>query len=90
MSFVTRKYTINLLMSEVKKLTNTQVSSFSAIVQALSPRAGYSSAKIAALSSYVGGNVSRVLSNTGLGRTPRQRLLQALKNRKSGSGSSSA
>lgn len=82
MSFVTNKYTINLLMSEVQSLTSSQVSSFDSIVEALSPRAGVRSAKIAALSSYVGGSVARVLGNTSLGRTPRARLLKALRNRK--------
>ena len=89
MSFVTRKYTINLLMSEVQSLTASQASSVSSIVQALSPRAGARSAKIAALTSYVGGNVARVISNSSLGRTPRARLLKALRNRKTGAFDSS-
>ena len=88
MSFVTHKYTISLLMSEVKNLTARQASSFSSLVEALSPRAGVGSAKITALSSYVGGNVARVLNNSSLGATPRARLLRALRNRKSGASTS--
>jgi hypothetical protein len=83
--FVTKKYTVSSLISEVEALTNSQVANYSSLVSSLSPRAGSGSAKIAALSRYVGGNVGRVLQNTTLGKTPRARLLRALRLRRSSS-----
>lgn len=81
--FVTKKYTVSSLISEVQGLSNSQVANYSTLVSSLSPRAGGSSAKIAALTRYVGGNVARVLSSPALGKTPRARLLRALRLRRS-------
>lgn len=86
MSFTTKKYTINLLLNEVSSLNNSQLSSVRSLAKALSPRAGTNSAKLNALKSYVSGSLNSVLSGSGsaqsLGKTPRTRLLKALKNRK--------
>lgn len=82
MSFTTKKYTLNLLLTEVSSLSRSSFSNVSSLAVALSPRAGRSSAKINALNSFLNGSLTTVLRSSSLGKTPRGRLLRALRNRK--------
>ena len=83
--FSTKAYTIESLISEVSSLKLTQVSSVNALAQTLSPRVGVHGAKIAFLNNYVGGNLEAVIVGKGgfssYGKTPRTRILNALRKR---------
>lgn len=85
--FSTKKYTINLLISEVSSLTPSSFSSVKTLTSALSPRTGATSAKVAALNSFLNGNLTRIVNGTGnyssFGKTPRTRIVRALRARKS-------
>lgn len=88
MNFKTHKYTINLLLKEVSSLNNASFNSPSALASVLSPVAKSKSAKFSALRSYVAssGSLNAILSGTSTkvsGRTPKARLLNALRARKS-------
>jgi len=90
-SFKTNKYTINLLINEIKSVPSS-VSSVSMLAQALSPRAGTSSVKLRVLNSYLNGRLNSLVSGrTGrdFGSNARARILGALRSRKSGSSSTS-
>lgn len=83
---MTKKYTLNLLISEVSNLSNAQTSSYSALASALSPRAGRRSAKLRVLNAFLGGSTARIVNGTSsafAGRSGRTRLLRALRARKS-------
>lgn len=86
MSFSTKKYTISLLINEVSSLKTSQVSSIETLAITLSPRAGRNSAKFFALNQYLNGNLSSIFAGKGTfksyGKTPRARVLNALRNRK--------
>jgi len=84
---MTKKYTLNLLISEVSSLSASQASSYSALASALSPRAGRRSAKLRVLNNFLGGSAARIVNGTTSavsGRSGRTRLLRALRARKFG------
>jgi hypothetical protein len=85
--FTTKAYTINLLISEISALSVAQVSSVSSLANAISPRAGVSSAKFSALNSFLSNQLSSVVSGSAayssFGKTAKTRVIRALRARKS-------
>lgn len=84
---MTKKYTLNVLITEVSSLTAKQVQSN--FFEAISPREGIYSRKNQVLAKFLGGKnvVTSILKgNTkamkALGATPKSRLVKALKLRK--------
>ena len=77
-------YTISFFINEIQSKVGHN-SNVASLVDAISPVYGADSVKINTLSSFVG-NFNAVASGTGkyagLGKTPRARLLKALKLRK--------
>jgi hypothetical protein len=84
--FTTKAYTISSLINEVSSLTPSQVSTVTKLANAISPRAGLMSAKVHALNTYLNGQLSSVVSGSGsfksFGKTPRTRVVNALRARK--------
>jgi hypothetical protein len=80
----TKTYTLNLLIKEVSNITGKNAKTFAGVKSALSPIAGWNSAKLAVLDTWLNGKLDRVLLGTaGInGATPRTRLLRALRKRK--------
>jgi hypothetical protein len=85
---MTKAYTISRLISEVSALRNSQVSNTSTLASALSPRAGSLSVKFYILDSFLNGQLAQVVQGNGrfgsLGKTPRTRVVRALRARANG------
>ena len=83
----TKAYTLNLLINEVSSIPAT-VGSLANLTSIISPRAGSTSAKVAALENFLNGKLVNVFyGNNGyakFGKTPRTRLVRALRARKNG------
>ena len=80
MSFTTKKYTRPVLLTEVRKLSTANFVSYNEFVNALSPRAGARSAKLAALKNLVSNvRLSEVLYYNK-GRNAKRELIALIKN----------
>ena len=77
-------YTINYFINLVQGTKNTKITP-TTVATLVSPRLGTSSQAVSVLDSYLEGNLNGVLKGTRsfktLGKTPRARLLNALKRR---------
>ena len=81
-TFTTKAYTLNSLIAEVAAIsTRTTIDT---LVETLSPVAGFDSVKFEVINAFLEGNLYEVLEgNTFVaGSTPRTRLLNALRFRK--------
>jgi hypothetical protein len=82
---MSKGYTINFFVNALKGVTNTQLNK-NGVFNVVSPVYGSFSVKAAALDTFLGGNTSSIASGDGafanLGKTPRTRLIKALKLRK--------
>lgn len=79
MAFTTKKYTRPLLVKELKKVKVDSFFSLKTLAQAISPRTGTKSAKIAALRSYVGArNLSALFQIPSV--FTKEEMLKSLKN----------
>ena len=85
----TKAYTLNKLISEVSNISRSNGSTVDGVYTALSPRAGASSYKFTVINRFLNGKLSEVLGNhasvsplTRGAKTPRSRLLNALRARK--------
>lgn len=78
-------YTLNYLIEQVKGTTNAQIQN-NGIYQTLSPRAGVYSVKGDVLDNFLFNNTAAIVAGAGIfatfGKTPKTRLLKALKLRK--------
>ena len=78
-------YTLNYLIEQVKNTTNTEITT-NGIYNTLSPRAGVYSVKGDVLDGFLFHNTQAVVAGAGIfatyGKTPKTRLLKALKLRK--------
>lgn len=78
-------YTINYFINLVEGATNQQITG-NGIASIVSPRLGNKSQAVSALNSYLSGSLSAVVNGTkgfnSFGKTPRARLLKALRTRK--------
>lgn len=75
-------YTINYFIREVQSAALRGASTATAVATELAPRGGSRSQKLRRLTSLVG-NLNTVVNNSRLGRTPKARLLTALRSLKS-------
>lgn len=82
---MSKGYTINFFINTFKGTTNTQLNN-NGVFSVVSPRHGISSVKATALNTFLDGYTLSIANGTGvfakLGKTPRTRLLKALKLRK--------
>lgn len=81
---MTKAYTLNRLINEVSNLNYRQVKDFNTFVQAVSPRAGIYGRKVEVLDNFLGGHLNRIINSPAFGKTPRTRVLNALRARKKG------
>lgn len=82
---MSKGYTINFFVNTLKGVTNTQLNN-NGVFNVVSPRLGRFSVKANTLNNFLGGQAAYIEYGTGafakLGKTPRTRLLKALKLRK--------
>ena len=82
---MSKGYTINFFINTLSGVTNTQINN-NGLFNVVSPVYGVNSVKAQALDNWLGGNTASIAFGTGkfaaLGKTPRTRLLKALKLRK--------
>lgn len=79
---MTKAYTLNRLINEVSAVNYRDVKDFTTFASAVSPIAGTDSVKIQVLNNFLFGELGNVLKNTSFGKTPRTRVLTALRLRK--------
>lgn len=83
MTFKTKAYTLVSLIKEVKSVSAVHFISKTTLANAISPRAGLSSAKIAALNTFLGKkNALNYYTSSVVPAQAKQELLIALRNRK--------
>lgn len=82
---MSKGYTINFFINALTGVTNTAINN-NGVFNVVSPMYGVNSVKAAALNTWLGGNAASIAFGTGkfatLGKTPRTRLIKALKLRK--------
>jgi hypothetical protein len=82
---MSKGYTINFFVNTLVNATNSQINK-NGIFNVVSPRLGVNSVKAETLNNFLGGQAASIAYGTGkfavLGKTPRTRLLKALKLRK--------
>jgi hypothetical protein len=82
---MSKGYTINYFVNVFTNTTNTQIAR-NGVYNTVSPRNGYASVKAGALDRFLQGQTYAIANGTGVfasfGKTPRARLLKALRNRK--------
>jgi hypothetical protein len=82
---MSKGYTINFFINTLTGVTNTQINN-NGVFNVVSPVYGAASVKAVALDTFLGGQTASIANGTGafaaLGKTPRTRLLKALKLRK--------
>jgi len=84
---MSKGYTINFFVNAFTGVTNKQIVT-TGVYGAVSPRYGFNSVKAKALDNFLGGlgRAKAIAEGSGsyanLGKTPRTRLLRALRNRK--------
>ena len=82
---MSKGYTINFFINTLSGVTNTQINN-NGVFNVVSPVYGSSSVKATTLDTFLGGNTQEITQGLGrfsvLGKTPRTRLLKALKLRK--------
>lgn len=78
MSFTTNKYTRPVLLNEVRALNPAKFQSFAALANAISPRAGYRSAKVAALRKLTNRKIAAVFRAGYTGRSAKTFIVNLL------------
>jgi len=82
---MSKGYTINFFVNTLKGSTNTQLNNYG-VFNVVSPVYGANSVKASTLNTFLGGNTASIAAGVGafskLGKTPRTRLIKALKLRK--------
>lgn len=83
-TFGTKAYTLASLIKEVSSISYSQGRTAAGVISALSPRSGANSVKLAVINKFLNGRLYTVLGGASAkSGTPRTRLLQALRARKS-------
>jgi hypothetical protein len=83
---MTKGYTLNYFVNLISTSRSRQLTTTQAVYSFVSPRFGYNSTRALVLDTWLGYNTREIVNGDGrfanYGKTPRARLLKALRNRK--------